>query len=228
MDNIQIVIDGPAGAGKSTISKIVAEQLGFLYIDTGAMYRAVGLKALSLNYDTKNDSNLIAQLMDNIKIDLKHGDNGQQVFLDDKNVTAEIRTPEVSIAASDVSAIPAVRISLANIQRKLAKQNNIVMDGRDIGSYVLPNADIKIFLTASLEDRAKRRYNELLKKGKDVSFENVLSDMNYRDTNDSNRELAPLVVPDGAIVIDTTGNTLEQSIKLLSDTIKERLNCLLK
>ncbi|MCK9479690.1 MAG: (d)CMP kinase [Firmicutes bacterium] len=228
MKNMQIVIDGPAGAGKSTISKIVANTLGFIYIDTGAMYRAVGLKALLLNLDTKNDVASVERLMDDIKIKIEHKTDGQHIFLDGKDVTSEIRTPKVSIAASNVSAFPAVRKKLASLQRELAQSGNIIMDGRDIGSYVLPNAQIKIFLTASIEDRAKRRHNELIEKGENVSFEDVLADMAYRDKNDSGRKLAPLKIPEGALVIDTTGNTLEQSIDILTDAIKERLNCFLK
>jgi cytidylate kinase len=225
MKNIQIVIDGPAGAGKSVISKTIAQNLGFIYIDTGAMYRAVGLKALKMNLNTKNDVSKIITLMDSVEIEIKHGEDGQHVFLDGEDVTSKIRTPEVSIAASDVSAIPQVRVKFAALQRKLAQKDNIIMDGRDIGSYVLPNAQIKIYLTASIEERAKRRYEELIQKGMNVNLEDVLTDIRYRDNNDSSRQFAPLKIPDGALVIDTTGNTLEQSVKLLTDTIKERLSC---
>lgn len=228
MKNIQIVIDGPAGAGKSTISKLIAKKFNFLYIDTGAMYRAVGLKALRNNFDTKSDTEKIIKMMDDIDISISHGDDGQHIYLDGEDVTSKIRTPEVSIAASDVSAIPEVRVKLASLQRKLAETDNIIMDGRDIGSYVLPNAQIKIFLTASIEDRARRRYEELLQNGMKVNYNDVKADIKYRDTNDSSRKVAPLKIPEGAIVIDTTGNTLEQSVRLLTDTIKERLSCFLK
>lgn len=228
MKNIQIVIDGPAGAGKSTISKLIAKKFNFLYIDTGAMYRAVGLKALRNNFDTKSDTEKIIKMMDDIDISISHGDDGQHIYLDGEDVTSKIRTPEVSIAASDVSAIPEVRVKLASLQRKLAETDNIIMDGRDIGSYVLPDAQIKIFLTASIEDRARRRYEELIQNGMKVNYNDVKADIKYRDTNDSSRKVAPLKIPEGAIVIDTTGNTLEQSVRLLTDTIKERLSCFLK
>jgi cytidylate kinase len=192
------------------------------------MYRAVGLKALRNNFDTKSDTEKIIKMMDDIDISISHGDDGQHIYLDGEDVTSKIRTPEVSIAASDVSAIPEVRVKLASLQRKLAETDNIIMDGRDIGSYVLPNAQIKIFLTASIEDRARRRYEELIQNGMKVNYNDVKADIKYRDTNDSSRKVAPLKIPEGAIVIDTTGNTLEQSVRLLTDTIKERLSCFLK
>ena len=192
------------------------------------MYRAVGLKALRNNFDTKSDTEKIIKMMDDIDISISHGDDGQHIYLDGEDVTSKIRTPEVSIAASDVSAIPEVRVKLASLQRKLAETDNIIMDGRDIGSYVLPNAQIKIFLTASIDDRARRRYEELIQNGMKVNYNDVKADIKYRDTNDSSRKVAPLKIPEGAIVIDTTGNTLEQSVRLLTDTIKERLSCFLK
>lgn len=228
MKNIQIVIDGPAGAGKSTIAKKIASALGFIYIDTGAMYRAVGLKALLCGLDTKNDELSVERLMDDISIKIEHGADGQHILLDGKDVTPDIRTPKVSIAASNVSAFPTVRKKLAALQRTLAQKDNIIMDGRDIGSYVLPDARIKIFLTASVEERAKRRFNELLEKGENVLYADVLSDIAYRDKNDSERKLAPLKIPEDALVIDTTGNTLEQSIKLVTEAIRERMVCFLK
>ncbi|OQB15903.1 MAG: Cytidylate kinase [Firmicutes bacterium ADurb.Bin193] len=225
MANIRVAIDGPAGAGKSTISKIVAKELGFIYIDTGAMYRAVGLKAIRLGVDTKKDIPAITKLMDDIRIDIKYGEQGQIVILDGEDVTSKIRDPLVSIAASDVSAIPAVRLKLVELQRSLAKKDNVIMDGRDIGSYVLPDAEIKIFLTASVSDRAKRRYDELVLKGIDINLDDVKADIEYRDKNDSSRSFAPLTVAPDALVVDTTGNTLEQSVDLLIGIIKERLDC---
>ena len=224
MKNITIAIDGPAGAGKSTISKIIANELGFIYIDTGAMYRAVGLKAVRENLNTSKDIAEIVDMIKDIIVEIKHGEHNQLIFLDGEDVTLQIRTPEVSIAASDVSAIPEVRIKLVDLQRKLAENDNVVMDGRDIGSNVLPNAMVKVFLTASTQERAKRRYDELIEKGTECDFDTVKSDIEYRDTNDSNRAFAPLKIADGAIVIDTSGNTLEESINLLLKTIKERLN----
>ncbi len=225
MNTIQISIDGPAGAGKSTISKAAARALGFTYIDTGAMYRAVGLKAIRLGLDTKTDADKIASMMDDTDIDIRHADDGQHIILDGEDVTAQIRLPEVSIAASDASAVAAVRLKLVGLQRRLAEKDSVVMDGRDIGSFVLPDAQIKIYLTATVEDRAKRRYDELIEKGIAANYDEVKADIAYRDKNDASRKIAPLKVPDGAIVLDTTGNTLEQSIALMLGTIKERLRC---
>lgn len=225
MTNIKIAVDGPAGAGKSTISKIVANDFGYIYVDTGSMYRAVGLAALRKNLDTKNDLSKIIELMDTIKIGIKQYDDGQHIFLDGEDVTSQIRTPQVSIAASDVSAVPEVRIKLVEHQRELARTENVLMDGRDIGTHVLPDAQIKIFLTASVDDRARRRFEELLEKGVSTTYEEVKTDIEYRDKNDSGRKISPLMPADDAIILDTTGNTLEQSINLLIETIKERLRC---
>jgi cytidylate kinase len=222
MSTIKIAIDGPAGAGKSTIAKIVAKQLGFIYIDTGAMYRAVALKAIKNNIDTK-DTDKVCSILHDLDIDIKYDNNGQVVFLDGQDVTQEIRTPEVSIGASNVAAIPEVRIKLVELQRKLAASNNVIMDGRDIGTYVLPDADIKIFLTASVEDRAKRRYEEMIAKNSFCSLEEVKKDIEYRDKNDSSRAFAPLKIAEDAVVIDTTGNELEESTNIVLQLIKERL-----
>ncbi|MBZ4645774.1 MAG: CMP/dCMP kinase [Petroclostridium sp.] len=222
MSTIKIAIDGPAGAGKSTIAKIVAKQLGFIYIDTGAMYRAVALKAIKNNIDTK-DTDKVCSILHDLDIDIKYDNNGQVVFLDGQDVTQEIRTPEVSIGASNVAAIPEVRIKLVELQRKLAASNNVIMDGRDIGTYVLPDADIKIFLTASVEDRAKRRYEEMIAKNSFCSLEEVKKDIEYRDKNDSSRAFAPLKIAEDAVVIDTTGNELEESLNIVLQLIKERL-----
>lgn len=223
MKKIRVAIDGPAGAGKSTISKIVAKELGFIYIDTGAMYRAVGLKALRHSLDTKKDIDAISKIVDDISIEIEHGQDGQLVFLDGEDVTSKIRTPEVSIAASDVSAIPKVREKLVELQRLLGQKQNVIMDGRDIGTHVLPDAQIKIFLTASVDDRANRRYLELLEKGTPCSLEEVKANIELRDKNDSTRACSPLKPADDAIVIDTTGNTLQQSVDLIIKTIRERL-----
>ncbi|WHH59463.1 (d)CMP kinase [Petroclostridium sp. X23] len=222
MTTIKVAIDGPAGAGKSTIAKIVAKQLGFIYIDTGAMYRAVALKAIKNNINTK-EANKICIILENIDINIKHDEDGQVVLLDGEDVTQAIRTPEVSVGASNVAAIPQVRIKLVELQRMLAAQNNVIMDGRDIGTYVLPDADIKIFLTASVEDRARRRYEEMKLKYSDCSFEQVKKDIEYRDKNDSSREFAPLKAAEDAVIIDTTNNDLEQSVAVVSNLIRERL-----
>lgn len=222
MSTIQIAIDGPAGAGKSTISKVAASRLGFIYIDTGAMYRAVALYAIWQGVDTKNDPEGVVRLLDEISIDIAHSEDGQRIFLNSKDVSEEIRTPQVSVGASDVAVIPEVRLKLVELQRALAKKENVIMDGRDIGTYVLPHAQLKIFLTASPEDRAQRRYAELIGKGQNVSFGEVLKDIMYRDKNDSEREFAPLRVAEDAVVLDTTGNDLETSINLVIDVIKKR------
>ncbi len=208
----KIAIDGPAGAGKSTISKKVASSLGYVYIDTGAMYRTVGLKAVRCGIDT-TDAKGVESILPSLDIDIRHEGVEQHIYLDGENVSDKIRTPEISMAASNVSAIPAVRVAMVDMQRKLAENHDIVMDGRDIGSFVLPDAEIKIFLTASAEARAKRRYKELLEKGESVSFEEVYNDMVQRDKNDSTRAVSPLVVAEGATVIDTSNLNLEESVE---------------
>ena len=168
----KIAIDGPAGAGKSSISKKVAKALGYIYIDTGAMYRTVGLKAVRCGIDTK-DGETVASILPSLDIDIRHEGVEQHIFLDGENVSDKIRTPEISMAASNVSAIPSVRVALVELQRKLAENHDVVMDGRDIGSFVLPDAEVKIFLTASVEARAERRYKELIEKGETVDFDAV-------------------------------------------------------
>ncbi|NLY43846.1 MAG: (d)CMP kinase [Clostridiaceae bacterium] len=222
MSTVKIAIDGPAGAGKSTIAKEIAKKLGFTYIDTGAMYRAVALRAIESGIDTK-DVKGVCDILDDIDIDIQHDTNGQVILLNGRDVTLDIRTPEVSKGASDVAVIPQVRMKLVELQRKLASNRNIIMDGRDIGTFVLPDADIKIFLTASVEERARRRYEEMKEKGYTCSFEDIKKDIKYRDENDSNRAFAPLRVADDAIILDTTGNDLEQSINTVQKLIKERL-----
>lgn len=220
---MKIAIDGPSGAGKSTISKLLANKLGFIYIDTGAMYRAIGLNAIACGFDTKKDVDKIIQMLDNVEIKISCGVQRQEVFLNNKNVTDDIRIPEVSIAASDVAVIPAVRLKLVELQRKLAEGNDVIMDGRDIGSYVLPDAEIKIYLTASAESRAKRRYDELVEKGIESTYEEVLFDVNKRDKNDSEREFSPLAIADGATVIDTTFNNLQESIEIIEKFILQEM-----
>lgn len=219
--SIKVAIDGPSGAGKSSISKWVANRLGFIYIDTGAMYRAVGLFALRAGIDTKSAEQLGA-VLDDIAVDIKYDADGQLIFLNGENVTTAIRTPEASIAASDVSAIPAVRLKLVELQRQLAEKEDVIMDGRDIGTYVLPGADVKIFLTASVDERAGRRFEELKAKGTCVTFDEVKKDIEYRDANDSSRAFAPLKPAEDSIILDTTGNTFEQSAHLLLDIIETR------
>ena len=218
----KIAIDGPAGAGKSTISKKVASALGFVYIDTGAMYRTVGLKAVRCGVDT-NDEKGVVELLPSLDIDIRHEGVEQHIYLDGENVSDQIRTPQISMAASNVSRIPEVRLAMVDMQRKLAENHDVVMDGRDIASYVLPDAEIKIFLTASVDARAKRRYDELLEKGEKVSFEDVKNEMIQRDTNDSTREFAPLTIADGAEVIDTSELTLSESIDKVINYVRENL-----
>ena len=219
---INVAIDGPAGAGKSTIAREVSKRLGFIYIDTGAMYRAVALYAILNDIDTKDKESICLMLPD-INIDIKHDNGSQSVFLNGKDVTDSIRKEDVSGADSIVAVKTEVRIKLLDLQRQLAQKHSVIMDGRDIGTYVLPNADIKVFLTASAKERAGRRYLELTEKGQKCDFEDVLKDMEYRDKNDSTREFAPLKQADDAIIIDTTDYNLENSINIVYNAITERL-----
>lgn len=195
-----IAVDGPAGAGKSTVSKIVAAKLGYTYIDTGAMYRAVALKSSRSCED-------LVDIIDNIEIEL---DDRARVFLDGAEVTKEIRTPEISKLASDVSKFPFVRKKLTELQRKMAQRGSVIMDGRDIGTQVLPNADLKIFLTASIEERARRRFEELQAKGQEVNFEDIKKEIALRDKQDSERKIAPLKQAKDAILIDSTNLTIDE------------------
>ncbi|MBQ8003602.1 MAG: (d)CMP kinase [Oscillospiraceae bacterium] len=222
MSKTAIAIDGPSGAGKSTISKLLAKKLGFTYVDTGAIYRTVGVYVRRVGANPK-DSVQVEKLLPEINIEITHGDGGQRVFLNGDDVTDEIREHVISGYASDVSAIPAVRAFLLEMQREFARRDNVIMDGRDIGTVVLPNARIKIFLTATDEDRARRRYDELVLKGQNVSFDKVLSDMRVRDKQDSSRSVAPLAAAPDAITVDTTGNTLEESVSALKEIILARL-----
>jgi len=221
--NIAIAIDGPAGAGKSTIAKLAAKELSFIYVDTGALYRAIGLCAYRNNIGSK-DADAIIKMIKDIRVELAFNDKKEQVvLLNGEDVSGLIRTPEISMYASDVSAIPAVRAFLLDLQRNMAKTNNDIMDGRDIGTVVLPDAQIKIFLTASPEVRAKRRYDELIEKGMDVKYEDVLSDVITRDYNDSHRDVAPLRPADDSILVDTSDLDLDASIDKLLSIIKERM-----
>lgn len=218
----KIAIDGPAGAGKSSISKKVAKKLGYVYIDTGAMYRTVGLKAVRCGIET-TDSEGVGSILADLDIDIRHEGVEQYIYLDGENVSDKIRTPEISMAASNVSAIPAVRVAMVDMQRKLAQNHDVVMDGRDIGSFVLPDAEIKIFLTASVEARAKRRFNELIEKGEKVDFEDVKAEMIQRDKNDSTRAVSPLVVADGATVIDTSLLSFDESVNTVIEHIRSKI-----
>lgn len=219
---INVAIDGPAGAGKSTVSRAAAKALGYIYVDTGALYRAVGVNALRKGIDTKDKPAVAASLAD-ITVDLVFENGEQKVLLNGENVSAEIRTPPASMAASDVSAVPEVRAFLFDLQRDIAKRNNCLMDGRDIGTVVLPDAQVKIFLTASPEERAMRRYKELIEKGNQVEYKEVLDDLVQRDYNDSHREIAPLKPAEDGVVLDTTGMNLEESINAIIEIVKEKV-----
>lgn len=219
---ISIAIDGPSGAGKSTLARRLAAVLGYIYVDTGAMYRTIGLFALQNGVDPKNEAAVTA-LLPQIQMSLQYVDGAQHMFLNGADVSAQIRTEEVGMAASGVSAHGAVRAYLLDTQRNFAKTDNIIMDGRDIGTVVLPRANIKIFLTASAEERASRRYKELLEKGAKADYDTVLADVHARDYNDSHRAIAPLKAAEDAVVVDTTGIDFEASFALLLKTIKERV-----
>ena len=220
---IKIAIDGPAGAGKSTIAKAVSSRLGYTYIDTGAMYRSVGLyctrRGIALDCESE-----VAAVLNEIEIDLHYDADGfQQIFLCGENVSSAIRSPEMSAAASAVALLPCVRIKLVDLQRMLAEKYNVVMDGRDIGTYVLPDAQVKIFLSADVAVRAHRRYLECLEKGMDITEEEVLRDMKQRDYNDSHRKFAPLKQAEDAIIVDTTHLSLKDSIERIYYIVKERI-----
>lgn len=218
---INVAIDGPAGAGKSTIAKAAAKKLGFIYVDTGALYRAVAYNAVKNG--VIDDEQGIISMLDDTKVELKYVEGVQSVYLNGEDVSGFIRTPEISMGASKVSAIPQVREFLLNLQREIAKTNNVIMDGRDIATVVLPDAEVKIFLFASPECRAERRYKELVEKGENVSFDDVLKDVNQRDYQDSHREIAPLKPSEESIMADTSELTLQESIDLIVNTIKERI-----
>ena len=219
---INVAIDGPAGAGKSTIAKAAAKKLGYIYVDTGALYRAVGVYSLRNGVDT-TDGEAVAKTLPSVSVELKFQDGVQHVYLNGEDVSEEIRTPQASMAASHVSAVPAVRQFLFDLQRDIAAKNNCIMDGRDIGTVVLPHAQVKIFLTASPEARAKRRFIELQAKGAKDTFEQVLADLKQRDYNDSHREVAPLKPADDSVLVDTTALTLEASVEKVIEVIKEKL-----
>lgn len=220
---ISIAIDGPSGAGKSTIARTLAKELGFIYADTGAMYRAIGLFVLRKGGNTE-DGPFVTACLPDITVSIDYVDGIQRIFLNEEDVSEAIRQPECSMAASNVSAIPAVRNFLLDQQRAIAEKQNCIMDGRDIGTVVLPQATLKIYLTASPEDRAGRRYKELTRKGYRMDFEELLDEIERRDYNDRTRDVAPLRQAEDAVLCDTTGNTLQQSIDQLTALVKERLH----
>ncbi len=217
---ISVAIDGPAGAGKSTIAKMLAKKLGYIYVDTGALYRTVGLAFSRMGCDKELNCD-IENVLESVDVTIKFKDGTQHVFLNGEDVSDEIRTPNASMMASVVSAKPQVRAFLLDMQRKLARENNVIMDGRDIGTVVLPDAQVKIFLTASAEVRAKRRFDELILKDKSTLYEDVLRDMKERDYNDSHREIAPLKPAKDSVTVDTSHMTLEESADALYKIVKE-------
>ena len=218
---ISVAIDGPAGAGKSSISRLAAKRLGFIYVDTGALYRAVGLKFSLAGADTQLDCD-IDGILAKTAVDIRFKDGEQRVYLDGRDVSSEIRTPAASMMASAVSARPQVRAFLLEMQRKLARENNVVMDGRDIGTVVLPDAKVKIYLTASAEVRAERRLKELTEKGENVTFKDVYDDMVKRDYDDMHREIAPLKQAEDAVLADTTDCDFEESVELILKIVNEK------
>ncbi len=222
--HFSIAIDGPSGAGKSSLARRCASDFGFLYVDTGAIYRTVGLAAWRRGIDRRDEA-VVSAMLPELDIRMAYNEQGEQrMYLNGEDVSADIRLPEISICASDVSALPAVRAYLLEMQRKLARENNVIMDGRDIGTVVLPDAELKIFLTASAEARAVRRMKELLSKGVEVDYEDVLRDIRYRDEQDSSRAAAPLKPAEDSVLVDTTEIDFEQSAALLSRIIRERLD----
>ena len=220
---ISIAIDGPAGAGKSTIARAVSQSLGFLYVDTGALYRTIALFVLRMGIDP-SDRNAVKELLPKIHIRLAYEDGDQQMYLGTENVSSLIRTPAVSSAASKVAVHPEVRAFLLEEQRRFAREGNVLMDGRDIGTVVLPNATVKIFLTASPEVRAERRYKDMILKGENISYEEILEKVKLRDYTDSHREVAPLKQAEDAVLADTGNLTLDESIDLIRRIIEERIS----
>ena len=221
MKTINIAIDGPSGAGKSSISKAVARDLGFIHVDTGAMYRAIGLFAIRSECF---DAERIADKIEQVDVELKFIGGSQRVMLCGEDVTDYIRSPEVSMAASKVSAVPEVRAHLLDLQKKIASENNIIMDGRDIGSVVLPHADLKIFLTASAEERASRRYLELQEKPDCPTYEEVLNDIKQRDYNDMHRSIAPLKQAEDAVLVDSSKMGFNEVVEKITALIREKLD----
>ncbi len=217
---IQIAIDGPGGAGKSTVAKAVAAKLGIVYVDTGALYRTIGYYVRQKDI-SPDDRAGVSSCLGEISINIVYKNGSQHVYLNGEDLGDKIRTPEMSMYASKVSAIPEVRAFLLDTQRDIAKKNSVIMDGRDIGTVILPEADVKIFLTASEQCRAERRYKELIARGQTVTFEDVLAEMNQRDTQDSTRECAPTAAADDALLLDNTGMTFEETVDAIIEIAKK-------
>ena len=220
--SVAVALDGPAGAGKSSVAKKAAKELDFIYVDTGALYRTIGLAAMRENIEPVA-SDEVFDLLKRIKVELTFNEKGEQiVLLNGEDVSGQIRTPEASMTASKISAISEVRAFLLDLQRSMAKTNNVIMDGRDIGTVVLPDAQVKIFLTAAPEARAGRRYKELIEKGMDVKYEDILNDVIERDNFDMNREIAPLKPAEDSVTVDTTELDFDQSVEAVISVIKEK------
>ncbi|SNR78334.1 (d)CMP kinase [Desulfurobacterium atlanticum] len=217
MDVRKITIDGPAGAGKSTVAKILARKLGFLHLDSGAVYRAIGYGAKEAGVDV-DDESAVSEFAKTVNVDI---DNGR-VFLNGKDITEKIRTPEGGVLASKVARFPEVREKVIEILREIAKDKKVITDGRDAGTNIFPDADVKIFLTASCEERAKRRYEELKKKGFNISYDEILKEITSRDNQDKNRKVAPLTVPEGAVVIDTTGKSVDEVVAEIEKVVSQK------
>ena len=222
---IAIAIDGPGGAGKSTISKEVAKRAGIVYVDTGALYRTVGYYAREngISVEDAKKSEKMTPLLDNITVELVYEDGAQHVYLNGEDLGDKIRQPDISMYASAVSSVPSVRAFLLETQKEIARRQSVIMDGRDIGTVILPNADIKVFLTASNEARAQRRYKELVAKGVDVRYEDVLSELIERDAADSGRDIAPAIAAPDAIIFDNSDYTFEQSVEYIMHLINEKI-----
>lgn len=222
-EHYSIAVDGPSGAGKSTLAKELAMELNIIYVDTGAIYRTIGLEVFRRGLDPKNEAEVSA-ILPELSIRMEYEDDGlQHMFLNGEDVTADIRLPNISLYASDVSALPAVRAFLLEMQRELARRNCVIMDGRDIGTVVLPDAEVKIYLTASAEERAKRRFLELAARGAEKTYQEVLEEQRLRDDNDMHRAIAPLKPAEDSVIVDTTELDFEQSKQAVLSIIRERV-----
>lgn len=217
---MQIALDGPAGAGKTSIAKAVAKALDILYLDTGAMYRVIGYKAMQMGIDTL-DEEKVSELAENIDLDVIYKDGKQYMFLEGQDVTGFIREPDVSINASNASKHKRVREKMVKLQREIAHKTDVVVDGRDIGTYVLPNAEHKFYITASIDERANRRHKQLLEKGVETDLEALKKEIGARDYQDMNREFAPLKAADDAIIIDTTDLTFDEALNMVLDKLQK-------
>jgi cytidylate kinase len=223
MEKKSIAIDGPSGAGKSTLARLTAKKFGLIYVDTGALYRTIGLFAIQNDVASRDEAG-VTRLLPNIRIEMRYDTDGlQRMILNNEDVTHDIRTPQASIYASDVSAMVPVRAFLLTMQKEMAEKYDVIMDGRDIGTVVIPNAGLKIFLTAEPEERARRRLKELLDKNVQTTYDEVLRDIMYRDKNDSERSAAPLKPAHDAVIVDSTGKDLDECLKIICALAKEKL-----